>query len=535
VSLIMCVWRPRPDWFMQAVESALGQRDCRIELIVVDDGSPEPVADLLQHVADDRLRLVRIEHAGLSGARNAGIAAARGSQLRFIDGDDVLDPDSTARLLRLMGGDDAVITYGATMFCDADLRPQRKRTCRLTGSATTPCLLGGFDVRIQALLFPRRIVEAAGEWNTAIPVCQDWDFTLRALEHGRVRGEDHVEVYYRRHAGSNSSNAAAVRHGVLQVVDGYVARHPEVRGTRLETRIQAMLDVLEAGWSTAGRPWKSGRFWRGVVADPGAALPALQRYLPDAGRGLLRSAARRTLPAPIYRWVNARRHGQVYCPPPGWVRFGSLRRITPLSRVFGKDRGLPIDRFYVERFLASRRADIRGSVLEIGSNAYTRRYGGSAVTNSDVLDVRGDNPQATVVADLTRADNLPSNLYDCVILTQTLQFIYDVAAALRTVHRILRPGGVLLATFGGISQISRWEADRWGHFWNFTTWSARRLLEEVFPAANVSIEAHGNVLAAIAFLHGMATSELKGRELEHRDPDYEVLITVRAVKPDASA
>lgn len=534
VSLIMCVWRPRPEWLRQAVDSALGQRGCRIELVVVDDGSPEPVAELLRCITDDRLRIVRIEHGGLSRARNAGIAASTGSRLRFIDGDDVLDPDSTARLLRLMNADD-VIAYGATMFCDSDLRPQLKRSCRLTGSATMACLLGGFDVRIQALLFPRRVVEATGNWNPAIAVCQDWDFTLRALEHGRVRGEDKVALYYRRHSASNSSNMAAVWEGTQQVVRGYLDRHPEARGTRLERRIQAMLDVLRAGWDTDGRPWTSGRFWRGVLADPFAALPALKRHLPGEMGRLTRRIAQRTLPAPAYHWVAARRKRQKYSPPAGWVRLGSLRRVTPLSRAFGKDRGLPIDRYYIEHFLAARAADIHGRVLEVGGDSYTRKFGGSRVAVSDVLDIRADNPKATIVADLTHGDNIPADAYDCIVLTQTLQFIYDTRAALRTVHRILKPGGVLLGTVGGISQISRWDADQWGHYWNFTTWSARRLLEELFPPASIDVHAFGNVLAAVAFLHGMASQELRGRELEYRDPDYEVVITIRAVKPGPPA
>jgi hypothetical protein len=121
-----------------------------------------------------------------------------------------------------------------------------------------------------------------------------------------------------------------------------------------------------------------------------------------------------------------------------------------------------------------------------------------------------------------------------VILTQTLQVIYDVPAALRTLHRILKPGGVALVTVAGISKISRYDMDRWGYYWSFTSRSARRLFEEVFTPANVTVEAHGNVLAAIAFLHGLATEELRQAELDSFDPDYEMLITVRAVKPQAT-
>lgn len=221
-------------------------------------------------------------------------------------------------------------------------------------------------------------------------------------------------------------------------------------------------------------------------------------------------------------------------PNVGSVRFGSLRRLTAISRAFGFDRGLPIDRYYIERFLSAHAADIRGHVLEIGDNAYTRRFGAERVTKSDVLHVSKGNPEATVVGDLTCAEHISSDSFDCVILTQTLHLIYDVRAALKTLYRILKPGGVLLATFPGISQMSN-DCWRESWYWGFTHLSARRLFEEIFPAANVCVEVSGNVLAAIAFLHGLAAEELRQEELEYRDSHYEVSILVRAVKPDGSS
>jgi len=136
------------------------------------------------------------------------------------------------------------------------------------------------------------------------------------------------------------------------------------------------------------------------------------------------------------------------------------------------------------------------------------------------------------VADLTCGDHIPPDTFDCIILTQTLQFIYEVEAAVMTLYRILKPGGILLATFAGISQISRWDMDRWGHYWNFTTLSAQRLFERSFPAEKIKVEAYGNVLAAMALLYGLASQELLQEELDHHDPDYELLIVVRAVKPE---
>jgi SAM-dependent methyltransferase len=142
------------------------------------------------------------------------------------------------------------------------------------------------------------------------------------------------------------------------------------------------------------------------------------------------------------------------------------------------------------------------------------------------------NEEATVVGDLTTGEGLPPAAYDCFICTQTLPFIYDVHAVVQTLHRILRPGGVVLATVGGITPISRRDMERWGHYWSFTTLSARLLFEEAFPAANVQVNAFGNVLAATAFLHGLAAEELHPSELDYHDPDYEFVITIVAVKAE---
>jgi hypothetical protein len=205
-----------------------------------------------------------------------------------------------------------------------------------------------------------------------------------------------------------------------------------------------------------------------------------------------------------------------------------------VSRHLGRDRGLPIDRYYIERFLAANADSIRGHVLEIDDDRYTRTFGGDRVTKSDVLHVRPDNPRATIVADLTCADHITSNLFDCVILTQTLPFIYNIHAVVTTLHRIVRPGGVVLATVGGITQISRSATDCWDYYWGFTTRSARLLFEEVFRAANVTVDSFGNVLAATAFLHGLAAEDLHPTKLDYRDQDYEFLITIKAVKPRRS-
>jgi hypothetical protein len=251
VSLIMPTWRPNPDWLRTAVASALAQRGCQLELLVVDDGSPEPVSAVLEDVRDPRLRVLETAHGGTSHARNVGFAHSSGDWIRFVDSDDVLPPESTAHLLAIGAGRD-VIAYGATVYCDADLRPLESVTSDVRGLAAEKCLLGGFLVTLPALLFPRTVVERVGDWDESITVCQDWDFVLRALEHARVDGDHAVALHYRQHAGGASKGDLGTpqwhlaQEGRRAVIDRYFERHPEQRGTRLEARARVVVDLAIA-------------------------------------------------------------------------------------------------------------------------------------------------------------------------------------------------------------------------------------------------------------------------------------------------
>jgi len=231
--------------------------------------------------------------------------------------------------------------------------------------------------------------------------------------------------------------------------------------------------------------------------------------------GRLREALRRRLA----RWRVR--------PPVGWVRLGGLNRVTPISRAFGFDRGVPIDRYYIERFLHEHAADIRGRVLEVGDDGYMRRFGGERVTQREVLHVSPGNPQATLVGSLETGEGLASREYDCLIITQTLHCIYDLRSAVRTLHRLLAPGGVALVTLPGISQISRYDADRWGDYWRLTPEATRRLFGEEFGDEAVQVETQGNVLSAVGLLHGLAAEDLPGGALDENDADYPVIVQVR--------
>jgi SAM-dependent methyltransferase len=249
-------------------------------------------------------------------------------------------------------------------------------------------------------------------------------------------------------------------------------------------------------------------------------------------RDIVISMAKKIFP-PAFRnkVVRFQRKYRLQWPRMGSVSFGDFYRVTPMSPIFGIDRGFPVERYYIEKFLEANSKDIKGRCLEMGDAFYINKFGGDRVSKIDVMHYVEGNPDATIVADLTRADHIPSNTFDCIILTQTLQMIYDMKVALRHLHRIIKPGGVLLMTSHGISKIGRrLGRDNWGEYWHITTQSAEKLFEETFPGADITVGSYGNVLTATCALHGIASDEIDKKELDYLDPDFEVIVTVRAVK-----
>lgn len=214
-----------------------------------------------------------------------------------------------------------------------------------------------------------------------------------------------------------------------------------------------------------------------------------------------------------------------------WTR-RDLRRTVPICRNFGSSRGKPIDRYYIETFLGACKADIFGTVLEVKDDAYTRRFGVSRVTQSEVIDIKPTS-QATIIADLENEPALPAGHFDCIIFTQTLQYIFNFDAAIEALYRALKPGGTLLLTAPGNTPLAQsLFPDTW--YWSFTRGSVRRILERRFPRECIDMQIFGNVLAAKALLDGLAFEDVGRADLDICDPDYQVIIAARAEKPAAS-
>lgn len=280
VSIVIPVWKPKPEWFEAALRSVLDGEECALEVIVIDDGNDPPVA---LPVDDSRLSLIAIPHGGPYAARNAGLAVATGTHVRYIDSDDVVVAGSTTRLLDLIGDCDDLIAYGDTEMCDEMLRPTRRFVERLEGDAVSECLLGGFDVFHVSMLFPRAVVARVAEWDTEFRVSGDWDYVLRALEGASVVRLDEVVTRYRRHSSSVMSSARLDRgfEAHQRVIRRYAERHTPNVDRSLVRRAKGRLCIRTA----TAHAWRGERLpairimSRGLVRTPGAALRASVQLL----------------------------------------------------------------------------------------------------------------------------------------------------------------------------------------------------------------------------------------------------------------
>jgi glycosyltransferase involved in cell wall biosynthesis len=503
----------------EAIESVLAQTYPHFEAIVVDDGSTDNTAEVAAR--HPGVRLVR-QHAnrGLSAARNAGLRESAGDFVVFLDADDRLKPRALEiGLTALRAHPECAFVSGQVELTNHDGSLLRAAQHRVIDRDHHRMLLEGNPILSHAtVMYRRQALDVVGDFDEQLDACEDYDLYLRITRRFKAYTHDECVAEYRRHGGNMHRDPARMLRAALSALR---KQRKAARRSRADRRAYAH-GVAHWRRELGGQLVDDLRD-RVAVRDFGREtrrrLRVLARHHPG---GLRELRGGRPLPhAPVRGKV---RRG---APAVGRVRWGDLRRLQPIGVEFGYERGTPIDRRYIEDFLARHADDVRGRVLEVADAAYTRRYGGSAVTASEVIHLERDNPEATIVGDLTALDHVPDASFDCIVMTETLQMIYDVRAAVATLRRILRPGGVVLATVPGMTNID--DSDAWA--WGFTVLSARKLFAEAFGEENVEIESRGNVLAATAFLHGLSAHELAPEEIDHPDPNYPMSIHVRAVRP----
>jgi glycosyltransferase involved in cell wall biosynthesis/SAM-dependent methyltransferase len=514
---VVVTTRNYAHFLADALQSVLDQTVPANNIIVVDDGSSDNPAKI---VADfPGVTLVSLPGKGISAARNAGIVAASSKYLIFLDADDRLLPTAIEQGLACMSSNPgAAFVYGAFRFVSKDLRKIEEPRLVRTGTLAFCDLLRGNMVRMHAaVMYERAILTDDGGFDSSLPCCEDYDAYLRLAQKYRIACHRGVVAEYRLHGRNMSADATAMLKWHIDVLERYRPAESNVRAYRAW---RTGISRAHRGYSRAAWNGKKARF-----AQNWAQRVHMARIAP--GETLFAALRRLTLAILPYSLKQRLRHirDRVAARRRGDIDFGDLARIRPVSHDYGFSRGTPIDRHYIDEFLRSHAADIKGRVLEFGSSLYTDRFGRD-VTAQDVLNVLASAPGTTILGDISAPGLLQPDSYDCIIATQVLPYIYEPIAAIREMHRALRPGGVLLVTTPGLAPIIDLE---WDCYWNLTVPSARRLFTEVFGAA-VEVQSKGNAFAATCFIQGIAIEDVALNWIEAEDPRFPVNVAVRAVK-----
>jgi glycosyltransferase involved in cell wall biosynthesis len=525
---VIVIFLDEEQFIREAIESVFTQTYHHWELILVDDGSMDTSTSIARGYAREHPERVRyIEHRahqnrGMSTSRNLGISNANGEYIAFLDGDDIWLPNKLEQQVAILENKSEVgMVFAPTQWwygwtnkkediardfvhdlgipSNVVLKPPELLIQFLPKESISPCTC--------SVLLRREVVEQVGGFEDIFKgLYEDQAFFAKVSLNSPVIASSTQIAKYRQHPNSNCSTTekngeyAKARETFLNWLANYLKSHDD-RNQEVWLVLQNEMKMIK--------------------------LSFFER---------LYELARSGSPGKIYRSALGLKLHWRALPIVRQLRSLQFRRLRPISN--GSQKGTPIVRYYWDHFLQQYQTDIYGTVLEIGTTATVRKYGGENIIRADAIDLTAHSPQVTVVSDLSRADDITSNQYDCFVNQFTTHLIYDIDAALYHSIRFLRPGGVLLINFPCIDYYFSHGLDMGTGkplfmYWWFTPIQVENLLRRIgLGEDDYTLECYGNLFARVAYQLNLPAEELTQRELTTSDVGHPLLICARVIKPD---
>jgi glycosyltransferase involved in cell wall biosynthesis len=206
----------------ETVESVQNQTFSDFEIIIINDGSTDQTLTISQNFVDPRVKIFSYQNAGVSVARNRGIANAMGEFIAFIDADDLWTPDKLERQLKaLSNNSEAGVAYSWTQTIDERGKPlPHNHPVFLEGSVYADLLVSNFIANGSNILVRREVISQVGEFDADANIrgSEDWDYYLRLAAETHFTVVPDWQILYRQSSTSVSSNFEMMEASALAVV-----------------------------------------------------------------------------------------------------------------------------------------------------------------------------------------------------------------------------------------------------------------------------------------------------------------------------
>jgi len=525
----------------EAIDNVIAQSYTYWELLLVDDGSTDGSTEIaLDYAQKYPDKVYYLEHdghqnKGISASRNLGIRNAKGEYITTLDADDVWVKHKLEQQVEILQAHpEAGMVCGETKFWygwtgkPEDIKLDyymhdilNLDTLRPNLLINPPTLLllklsGEMNaVSMSNIMLRKQVIEQVGGFEEEFTgMHEDQAFLTKIYLNSPVYLAATCWDFYRQHR--ESCNHIAIEEGKRVSTELFYLHWLEKYFEENNITNPELLNALQK------------RIWN--FEHP--ALRKLRQRITSNLKNTVKAIGLNVLPKSDWEYITSIYNRRKYHRLLRWFDLEESQTLKMEEESWHNNRCTPLDQYYIYKFLKDNSKYIKGRVLEIGTDLMAHQYGHENVVKSDLVN-KSTNVNAKFGRDslIDYTSDIPSDTYDCIIAAYIFQPTHNLSPLIKTLYRILKPRGVMLAMTKSIGALVTEHSDYTDQHRHLTCLSVRKMFEEHFPIKNIAITCFGNVVSVKSLLVQLVSKESSQGESDYSNNRHHIVIGVRVEKP----